>query len=58
MCGIVGFTNFKKRFDNKKILFEMSKTLSKRGPDEEDYYFTNDICLGHRRLIILDAENR
>ncbi len=35
----------------------MTKALSKRGPDEENFYFNKHICLGHRRLTILDPEN-
>ena len=58
MCGIVGFTSFNKKNNNKDILLEMTKTLSRRGPDEENYYFSDNICLGHKRLIILDAKNR
>ncbi len=59
MCGIVGFTSFKNKINNnKEVLFEMTKQLSKRGPDENDYYFTENISLGHRRLIIVDSKNR
>lgn len=58
MCGIVGFTTFKnKKSDKKNILLQMTKKLSKRGPDEEDYYLSDNIALGHRRLVIIDAEN-
>ena len=58
MCGIVGFTTFKKKIDNdKEIITQMTKKLSKRGPDEEDYFFSDNIVLGHRRLIIVDSEN-
>ena len=35
----------------------MTKALSKRGPDEENFYINKHINLGHRRLTILDAEN-
>ncbi len=35
----------------------MTKVLSKRGPDEENFYFNEHINLGHRRLTILDPEN-
>ncbi len=46
MCGIVGFTTFRKNFDNsKEILFNMTDTLSKRGPDEKDYYFSDNISM-------------
>ena len=35
----------------------MTKELSKRGPDEENYYISENIALGHKRLVIVDAEN-
>lgn len=58
MCGIVGFTNFKKKRDcDKSVLQEMTKALAKRGPDEESFYLSDNIHLGHRRLIIIDAQN-
>ena len=58
MCGIVGFTTFQKKYDNKKeILSAMSETLSKRGPDESNHYISDNICLGHRRLVIVDKEH-
>ena len=58
MCGIVGFTTFQNKHDNEKdILYKMTKELSKRGPDEENYYFSDNVALGHRRLVIVDAEN-
>lgn len=58
MCGIVGFVNLKKKIlDEKNILVDMTKTLKKRGPDEEDFYIEEHVNLGHRRLIILDAKN-
>ena len=46
MCGIVGFTTFQKKTDkNKEILLEMTRSLSKRGPDEENYYFSDNISI-------------
>lgn len=58
MCGIVGFTNLKRKLsDDKDILINMTKALEKRGPDEENFYTKEHVCLGHRRLIILDAKN-
>lgn len=57
MCGIVGFVNLKKDIsDYRNVLNNMNQTLSKRGPDEEGYYLSNHIALGHRRLIVIDAE--
>ena len=58
MCGIVGFTTFKKKRDcDKSVLHEMTKALAKRGPDEESFYLSEHILLGHRRLVIIDAQN-
>ncbi len=58
MCGFVGFVNLKHNISNKKdILIDMTKTLSKRGPDEENFYCSEHINLGHRRLTIIDPEN-
>ena len=61
MCGFVGFANIKKNLsddiNNLNILKNMTKTLSKRGPDEENFYVDSNVYLGHRRLIIIDPEN-
>lgn len=58
MCGIVGFVNLKRKLsEEKNILIDMTKTLKKRGPDEENFYIEEHVNLGHRRLIILDAKN-
>lgn len=59
MCGFVGFANLNKNFDSKDnfIIKSMTRSLAHRGPDEEDFFIDNHVALGHRRLIILDAEN-
>ena len=58
MCGFVGFANLKHNISSKRdILVDMTRTLSKRGPDEEDFYCAEHIQLGHRRLTIIDPEN-
>jgi len=60
MCGFVGFSNLNcdissgENINNIKVL---TSSLSHRGPDEEGFYFSKHINLGHRRLIILDKEN-
>ena len=59
MCGFVGFSSFKKNISNKfceDILVQMNSTLSRRGPDEDGIYLGNHICLGHKRLIVIDPE--
>lgn len=58
MCGFVGFCNVHQNVSNDiHILKNMTKVLQKRGPDEEDFFIEENIGLGHRRLIIIDAKN-
>lgn len=58
MCGLVGFVNLKHNISEKKdIIYEMTKALAKRGPDEENFFINQHINLGHRRLTIIDPEN-
>lgn len=58
MCGLVGFVNLKHDISNQKdILYEMTKALSRRGPDEENFFVDTNVNLGHRRLTIIDPEN-
>ena len=59
MCGFVGFVNIHKKFDSKDdfVVKNMTRSLSHRGPDEEDFFYSDFVRLGHRRLIILDAKN-
>lgn len=57
MCGIVGFVNYKKDISSyKNVLINMNNTLSKRGPDEDGYYISKHVALGHKRLIVIDPE--
>jgi len=52
MCGIFGFTNFKKQ--NLEKARESLHTLEHRGPDQWNDYFDSSIYMGHQRLSILD----
>lgn len=46
MCGFVGFCNLKRKISNKlHTLEEMTKSIAKRGPDEEDFYINNNAML-------------
>ena len=59
MCGIVGFTNYDGNMKNEeaqRVLTNMNNTLAKRGPDESGIYIKEDICIAHRRLIVIDPE--
>ena len=52
MCGFVGFTN--KINDDGTVLAEMMNKIVHRGPDSEGKYVDRDICMGFRRLSIID----
>lgn len=55
MCGIAGIVNFDQNIiDKKHVLDDMIKTLKRRGPDSEGTYITQNVLLGHRRLIVVD----
>ena len=55
MCGFVGFVNYKEdTLKMKNILLNMNTTLSKRGPDEEDFFIDKNVALAHKRLIVID----
>lgn len=55
MCGIAGMLHFDEaRKVNRTMLERMTKVLSHRGPDGENYYVANHVGLGHRRLAVID----
>ena len=57
MCGIGGFFSYDHRI-SKKDLEEMTLCLSHRGPDASGLFFNGMAGLGHRRLSILDPDER
>lgn len=52
MCGIAGFFGFR---DNR-LIKKISQNLSHRGPDDEGYYFNEEVSLLSRRLAIIDIK--
>ncbi|MBP3502646.1 MAG: asparagine synthase (glutamine-hydrolyzing) [Clostridia bacterium] len=54
MCGFVGFTNLKENISSKTNIYNMNESIAKRGPDEDGYYYEEHVCLGHKRLIVID----
>ena len=55
MCGFVGFTNFiGEKAD--RVLEDMMNKIVHRGPDSSGKFVNEDICLGFRRLSIIDLE--
>jgi len=54
MCGICGIVE--KGRDNKAVVRKMCDIISHRGPDNDGIYTNDDVCLGHRRLSIIDLK--
>lgn len=56
MCGIVGIWNFNSSKTTDSQLNVFTDSLAHRGPDQRGKFRDNDsnLCLGHRRLAILD----
>ncbi|MDZ7315785.1 MAG: asparagine synthase (glutamine-hydrolyzing) [candidate division KSB1 bacterium] len=52
MCGICGV--MEKGRQNQALVTAMCRLLAHRGPDHEAVYQAGDVCLGHRRLSIID----
>ena len=53
MCGINGF-NFK----DINLIKKMMAFTSSRGPDNQDYFDSDEYTVGHNRLSIIDPEER
>lgn len=57
MCGIAGWVDWKRDLSQQhEIIREMTETLSRRGPDSSGYWSSKRAILGHRRLVVVDAE--
>lgn len=57
MCGLVGFVNITKDISSyRNVLSNMNNAISKRGPDEDGIYIEKNVCLAHRRLIVIDPD--
>ncbi len=53
MCGICGIT-----WKDEELIRSMADTLSHRGPDQDGFFCSEEVSLGHRRLSIIDlSEN-
>ena len=57
MCGIAGWVNLYDNIEKEDgILYKMTDTLKKRGPDDSNFYFSKHAILGHRRLVVVDPK--
>ncbi len=52
MCGICGIT-----WNDKKLIKQIIKFISHRGPDQEGYFSDKNVTLGHKRLSIIDLSS-
>ena len=53
MCGINGFN-----FRDISLINNMAKFTSSRGPDNQDFFSSDEYTVGHNRLAILDPDKR
>jgi asparagine synthase (glutamine-hydrolysing) len=58
MCGINGIYRFRGFDDDGTIINRMNDTLKHRGPDADGIYKDEFTHLGHRRLSIIDVDER
>ncbi len=55
MCGIVGIVgNLNNR---EEILVKMNNLITHRGPDDEGFFYSENVALAMRRLSIIDLKN-
>ncbi|MEY3060290.1 MAG: hypothetical protein RL000_1642 [Bacteroidota bacterium] len=58
MCGIAGLINFRNKRESPDLVVSMTNALAHRGPDACGFYHDKSISIGHRRLSIIDLEER
>jgi asparagine synthase (glutamine-hydrolysing) len=57
MCAIAGIYNFKSLEPvSPRLIKAMTDTMVHRGPDDEGFYVSGALGLGHRRLSIIDLK--
>lgn len=57
MCGITGWVDFQRKMQNEtETIRKMTETLAKRGPDDTNIWTDTHVGLGHKRLVVVDAE--
>lgn len=57
MCGIAGWVDWEADLrQERQTLERITRKLSARGPDAEGYWQSEHVAIGHRRLIVVDAE--
>ncbi len=54
MCGITGIANANLRSVDREVLRNMNAAIIHRGPDDDGFYYNENIGLAMRRLAIID----
>lgn len=55
MCGIAGIVRNSRTEKDLDSIRKMIELMAHRGPDDEGIYYDDHICLGHKRLSIIDV---
>lgn len=57
MCGIVGWVSWEKK-PEIELIKKMNSMLTHRGPDAAGIYTDGPVALGHRRLSVIDVDEK
>jgi asparagine synthase (glutamine-hydrolysing) len=57
LCGIVGFTHLKDHSSHPERIWELTRAITHRGPDQQDVWESSQVSLGAVRLKIIDLEH-
>ena len=57
MCGFYGIFSPNGVIYDKKNLEKITNSIHHRGPDDTGYFTNQNICLGFKRLSIIDIKN-
>ena len=60
MCGFTGYFSFSSAFNNEvsERIAHLNEALEHRGPDYAGLFEDDQFCVGHRRLAIIDLDER
>ena len=57
MCGITGWVDYERDLTGeRRTALTMTRTMRRRGPDDEGLWIDPHVALGHRRLAVIDVE--
>ncbi|MEK9657751.1 MAG: hypothetical protein VW378_05195 [bacterium] len=58
MCGLSVIINILNKQVSTDLMKKITDIIKHRGPDGEGYYYGKNVAFGHRRLAIIDLEER